>query len=90
MSRNKKPEAAERGRKKLVFGRRFSGLLDEDVIVLLNATVARGVEWDSRAHAVNAGLRQALIPMFKPKGAPIHISHFEQVVFTKPIHSRKR
>lgn len=89
MAKRFKPRHAAQGEKKLVFRRRFSMRFDDDVLVLLNATVERGVDWDSQAHAVNAALRQALIPEFKPEGAPITISPFEQVVFAKRFKRRK-
>jgi hypothetical protein len=88
MPRQSKAQKAERnGQKKLVFPKRITIRLDDDVHALMTASVESGVEWASQAHASNAGLRRAFQKFASPN-VTVRIDPFEQLVFAKKLRRK--
>jgi hypothetical protein len=86
MSKQIKPKVKRE--KPLVFPKRLSVRLDDDVIDLANAS-AQTVDWASLSHAVNAAFRRAFAP-FKPPGLRLCVNPFDQLVFARRITIKKR
>lgn len=89
MPRQSKAQTAEQsGQKKLVFPKRITIRLDDDVRALLNASTEQGVVWASISHAANASMRKSMMP-FAPEGLQVCISPFEQLVFSKRLSMKR-
>lgn len=89
MPRQSKAQQAEQsGQKKLVFPKRITIRLDDDVRALLNASTEQGVEWASISHAANASIRKSM-QVFAPEGLQVSITPWEQLAFSKRLSMKR-
>lgn len=75
-------------RKPITFEDRECVRLDDDVKLLLNSS-AQKVHWESKTHAINAGLRIAM-KNFAPPTIRIRIHPFDQLAFAKKRKIRSK